>query len=78
MIMKEKIKYASLYVAIKMLAIWPYWVLHAVSSVLLYPVVYHIVKYRRQVTRTNLTNAFPEKSEKEIGKQRKSIPLQHR
>ena len=55
-----------MYVAIKMLAIWPYWVLHAVSSVLLYPVVYHIVKYRRQVTRKNLTNAFPEKSEKEI------------
>ena len=63
--MKEKIKYASLYVAIKMFAIWPYWVLHLFSR-LLYPVMYHMVKYRRVVTRKNLLNAFPEKAEAEI------------
>ena len=31
-----------------------------------YPVVYHIVKYRRKVVRENLTSAFPEKTHSEI------------
>ena len=64
--MKGNIKYYLLFAVVKVLAIWPYWVLHKVSSVLLYPIVYFIVKYRRKVTRKNLINAFPEKSEKEI------------
>ena len=63
----DKIKYALLWVTIKSLAIWPYWVLHTLSS-LLYPIVYYVVKYRRAVTRKNLVNAFPEKSEQEIVK----------
>ena len=63
--MKDKIKYCLLFVAVKALAIWPYWVLHALSSVL-YPIVYYIVRYRRTVTRKNLMNAFPEKPEQEI------------
>ena len=42
----DKIKYALLWVTIKSLAIWPYWVLHTLSS-LLYPIVYYVVKYRR-------------------------------
>lgn len=64
--MKGNIKYYLLFAVVKVLAIWPYWVLHKVSSVLLYPIVYFIAKYRRKVTRKNLINAFPEKSEKEI------------
>ena len=63
--MKDKVRYVLLYVAIKALAIWPYWVLHAMSS-LLYPIAYYVVKYRRKVTRKNLVNAFPEKTEEEI------------
>ena len=51
--------------ALKVVAIWPYWVLHALSS-MLYPIVYYVVKYRREVTRGNLENAFPEKSAREI------------
>lgn len=31
----------------------------------LFPLVYHLVRYRRKVVATNLKNAFPEKSEKE-------------
>ena len=73
MIMKEKVKYVLLWVAIKAIAIWPYWALHAISSVLLYPVVYYIAKYRRKVTRMNLQNAFPEKSEEEIVKIEKAF-----
>lgn len=63
--MKEKLKYTLLVFAVKAVAIWPYWVLHALSSVL-YPVVYYLVKYRRPVTRKNLRNAFPGKSEEEL------------
>ena len=70
--MKEKIKYALLVVAIKAIAIWPYWMLHAVSS-LLYPIVYYIIRYRRKVVHENLTNAFPEKSEQEIVKIEKAF-----
>ena len=62
--MMEKVKVALLTVALKAIAIWPYWVLHALSSVL-YPIVYYVAKYRRAVTRRNLQNAFPEKSVKE-------------
>ena len=61
----EKVKVALLTVALKAIAIWPYWVLHAFSSVL-YPIVYYVAKYRRAVTRRNLQNAFPEKSVEEI------------
>ena len=63
--MMDKAKYVLLWVAVKALAIWPYWALHALSGVL-YPIVYYIVKYRRGVTRKNLVNAFPEKTEEEI------------
>ena len=63
--MMEKVKVALLTVALKAIAIWPYWVLHAFSSVL-YPIVYYVAKYRRAVTRRNLQNAFPEKTVEEI------------
>ena len=61
----EKVKVALLTVALKAIAIWPYWVLHVFSSVL-YPIVYYVAKYRRAVTRRNLQNAFPEKTVEEI------------
>lgn len=63
--MMGKVKVALLTVALKAIAIWPYWVLHAFSSVL-YPIVYYVAKYRRAVTRRNLQNAFPEKTVEEI------------
>lgn len=61
----EKVKVALLTMVLKAIAIWPYWLLHAFSSVL-YPIVYYVVRYRRDVTRKNLQRAFPEKSIKEI------------
>ena len=63
--MREKLQLALFTVALKAIAIWPYCVLHALSS-LIYPIVYYVCGYRRKVVRTNLVNAFPEKSEKEI------------
>ena len=70
--MKDKVKYALLFVVIKALAIWPYWVLHTFSN-LLYPFVYHVARYRRKVTRKNLLQAFPEKSQRDIVKIEKAF-----
>lgn len=61
----EKVKVALLTMVLKAIAIWPYWLLHAFCSVL-YPIVYYVARYRRDVTRKNLQSAFPEKSIKEI------------
>ena len=63
--MKEKTQLALLTFALKAIAIWPYRVLHLISSIV-YPILYHIIRYRRKVVHTNLVNSFPEKSEKEI------------
>jgi KDO2-lipid IV(A) lauroyltransferase len=63
--MKEKIQIALLTLVLKAIAIWPYCVLYLLSD-LLYPLVYHIVRYRRKVVHGNLVNSFPEKSDKEI------------
>lgn len=63
--MADKIKLALLALALKAVAIWPYRVLHT-FSVLVYPLVYYVVRYRRKVVRENLHGAFPDKAEKEI------------
>ncbi len=47
-----------------LLALMPWWVLHAHASVL-YFLIYHVVGYRRKVVRQNLLECFPGKSEKE-------------
>lgn len=39
---------------------------HYFLSDILYVILYHVVKYRREVVRKNLTSAFPEKQEEEI------------
>ena len=63
--MADKIKLALLTLALKSVAIWPYWVLHALST-LVYPLVYYVVRYRRKVVRGNLHGSFPDKTESEI------------
>ena len=63
--MKEKFKLGLLTFAFKALAIWPLCILYLLSDVL-YPILYYLVRYRRKVVRKNLTNAFPQKGEKEI------------
>lgn len=40
--------------------------LYRLTDTLLYPLMYHIVRYRRKTVRRNLVNSFPEMSEKEI------------
>lgn len=50
----------------KALGSLPLSVLYGVLSPLIYLVIYRIAKYRVRVTRDNLANSFPEKSESEL------------
>lgn len=59
------IQLALLTFLLKAVAIWPYRVLYFISD-LIFPILYYIARYRREVVRKNLVNSFPEKSEKEI------------
>jgi KDO2-lipid IV(A) lauroyltransferase len=63
--MREKLQLALLTFTLKAIAIWPLRVLYVLSD-LIYPLVYYIVGYRREVVRKNLESSFPEKSEKDI------------
>lgn len=56
---------------LRSIALLPLGVLYLFSD-LLYPVVYHVVKYRRNVVRRNLTEAFPGKPAAEIRKLEKA------
>jgi len=56
-----KFYYALLY----LVTLLPLRVLYVLSDVL-FPLVYHVVRYRRKVVRQNLTLSFPEKSKLEI------------
>ncbi|MFT5512791.1 MAG: KDO2-lipid IV(A) lauroyltransferase [Bacteroidia bacterium] len=55
------------YLVIKPLSWLPFGVLYIVSDVLSFT-LFHIIGYRKKVVLTNLTNSFPDKSEKEINK----------
>lgn len=48
------------------MSLFPLRFMYLISDVFLYPVIYHLVRYRRKVVRRNLSNSFPEKDEKEI------------
>ena len=56
-----KLFYALLY----LLTLLPLRVLYVLSD-LLFPLIYHVVRYRRKVVRSNLNNSFPDKSKREI------------
>lgn len=63
--MKERIQLALATFTLKAIAIWPFQILYVLSS-LIYPILYHLIRYRRKVVHDNIANSFPEKSEKEI------------
>jgi KDO2-lipid IV(A) lauroyltransferase len=56
-----KFYYAILY----LLTLLPLKALYVISDVL-FPLIYHVVRYRRKVVRKNLNNSFPDKSKFEI------------
>ena len=49
----------------KLTSLLPFWFLYFISDLIYFP-LYYLVRYRRKVVRKNLTNAFPQKAEKEI------------
>lgn len=59
------ILYYIFYAFVWLISLLPLPVLY-VFSYLIYLIAYYLVKYRRAVVRMNLTNSFPEKSEREI------------
>lgn len=62
MIKKGLFRLASFF--LYLLSLLPFWLLYLLSD-LLFLVLYYVINYRRQVVKTNLANAFPEKSEQE-------------
>lgn len=63
--MKEKILFTLVNFALKIIALLPYSVLYLFSS-MIYPILYYVIRYRREAVHSNLINSFPDKSEKEI------------
>ena len=53
---------------IRILSCLPLRVLYVLSDCLLYPVIYHVVRYRRSIVAKNLRMSFPEKSAQECKK----------
>jgi len=64
LILKKSMFYI-LYAFIWIITWIPLRLLYLVSD-LIFPVLYHVVRYRRRVVKTNLAKSFPEKSEKEL------------
>lgn len=59
--------YYILYSIIWLFSLLPFTVLYWFSDAVAF-ILYHVVRYRREVVRKNLTNSFPEKSVEEIEK----------
>jgi Kdo2-lipid IVA lauroyltransferase/acyltransferase len=53
------------FIPVYLYSILPFRILYLFSDMAFF-VIYHIIKYRRKVVRTNLENSFPDKSIKEI------------
>ena len=54
-------------------SIQPYWLLYLKSDVYCF-LMYHVVRYRRNVVRQNLLRSFPDKDAKEIMNEFKASP----
>lgn len=61
----DKLKYHLLLAIVRITALIPFKGLYFLSDYLLFPLIYHVAKYRVKVVRQNLAQSFPEKSEAE-------------
>ena len=61
----KKLAYYLLYGFVYVISLLPLWLLYGISDVL-FLFVYHIIRYRRKIVRKNISESFPEKTEKEI------------
>ena len=58
---------------VKIVSLLPLWFLYLLVDVLFFPIVYHLVRYRRRTVRNNLRNSFPDYSWMQI----KTIERKH-
>lgn len=65
--MKDLLKYI-VYILFRLMAFIPLRVLYVFSDLIIYPLVYYVIRYRVKLTRKNLKNSFPEKTQKELRK----------
>ncbi len=61
----SNIVYRIVYFLIRLAGLLPLGVLYFISDLICY-LIYHVIRYRRQVVNENLRNSFPEKSASEI------------
>lgn len=59
------VRYHLLLLLVRLISYTPFRLLYMISDALFYP-FYYIVRYRRKLVRKNLTESFPDKSQKEI------------
>jgi KDO2-lipid IV(A) lauroyltransferase len=64
----ERLKYLPFY----LFSLLPFWFIYALSDLTCF-VLYHIVKYRREVVRANMSHSFPQKNEEELKKMEKAF-----
>lgn len=58
--------YKILFALLRLLSRMPLGVHYFLSDYLLFPLVYHLVRYRRKLVRIQLADSFPEKGKKEL------------
>lgn len=62
----ERIRYYALYSVCRLVGYLPEWFLYYCLAEVLYLILYYVARYRVKVTRSNLSNSFPEKSDREL------------
>ena len=62
--MKTEIKYLPVKWLLNGLSRLPFWMLYGISDII-FLLIYYVVRYRRKVAYKNISDSFPEKSEKE-------------
>lgn len=62
---RERIEYTLLYSFVYLLSLLPFRVLYIISD-LIFLIIYHVVRYRKEIVRKNLRDSFPDKTEEEL------------
>lgn len=60
------IAYYPIYALLWLLSLLPLPIHYAVSDILLYPLMRHLIRYRRKIVRRNLASAFPDKDTRQL------------
>ena len=69
----QKAAYYALYYLLKAVGLLPAWFLYYPLAGVCYLLLYYLFRYRLQVTRENLQNAFPEKEQRGVAPYRTAV-----